>query len=202
LTVFGTRSAKELSTIVLGEAQKLGLQVSESDSVGRSDHMSFYNRKIPALHFFTGTHPDYHRPSDTLEKLNIEGMVKVTDLVSGIVQRLATTKEPLNFVSLPSRPPGGGNTEGQGYGSYLGSIPDFGANGDGVRLAGVSEGSPAAFAGLREGDVIIKLAEMKVQNLEDLTAALRSKKPGDSVDITILRNSQPLTLKATLRPRG
>lgn len=202
LTVFGTRSAKELSTIVLGEAQKLGLQVSESDSVGRSDHMSFYNRKIPALHFFTGTHPDYHRPSDTLEKLNIEGMVKVTDLVSGIVQRLATTKEPLNFVSLPSRPPGGGNTEGQGYGSYLGSIPDFGANGDGVRLAGVSEGSPAAFAGLREGDVIIKLAEIKVQNLEDLTAALRSKKPGDSVDITILRNSQPLTLKATLRPRG
>jgi S1-C subfamily serine protease len=92
--------------------------------------------------------------------------------------------------------------EGQGYGSYLGSIPDFGANGDGVRLAGVSEGSPAAFAGLQEGDVIIKLAEIKIQNLEDLTAALRSKKPGDSVEITILRNSQPLTLKATLRPRS
>jgi hypothetical protein len=202
LTVFGTHSAKELSAIVLEEAQKLGLQVIESDSVGRSDHMSFYNRKIPALHFFTGTHPDYHRPSDTWEKLNIEGMVKVTDLVSGIVQRVANTKEALNFVSLPSRPPGSGNTEGQGYGSYLGSIPDFGANGDGVRLAGVSEGSPAAFAGLQEGDVIIKLAEMKIQNLEDLMAALRSKKPGDSVEITILRNSQPLTVKATLRPRS
>jgi Peptidase family M28/PDZ domain/PA domain len=202
LTVFGTRSAKELSAIVLEEAQKLGLQIIESDSVGRSDHMSFYNRKIPALHFFTGTHADYHRPSDTWEKLNIEGMVKVTDLVSGIVQRLANAKEALNFVSLPSRPPGSGNMEGQGYGSYLGSIPDFGANGDGVRLAGVSEGSPAAFAGLQEGDVIIKLAEIKIQNLEDLTAALRSKKPGDSVEITILRNSQPLTLKATLRPRS
>ena len=202
LTVFGTRSAKELSTIVLEEAQKLGLQVIESDSVGRSDHMSFYNRKIPALHFFTGTHPDYHRPSDTWEKLNFEGMVKVTDLVSGIVERVANTKEALNFVSLPSRPPGSGSEEGQGYGSYLGSIPDFGANGDGVRLAGVSEGSPADFAGLQEGDVIVKFAEMKIHDLEDLTAALRSKKPGDSVEITVLRNSQPLTLKATLRPRS
>ena len=202
LTVFGTRSAKELSAIVLEEANHLGLQVSESDSVGRSDHMSFYNRKIPALHFFTGSHPDYHRPSDTWEKLNIEGMIKVAELVGGIVQRVANAKEPPNFVSLPSRPPGSGNTGGQGYGTYLGSIPDFGGTDDGVRLAGVSEGSPAAFAGLREGDVIIKLAEMKIQNLEDLTAALRSKKPGDSVEIVILRNSQPLTLKATLRPRS
>ena len=202
LTVFGTRSAKELSTIVLEEAQRLGLQVIESDNVGRSDQMSFYNKKIPALHFFTGTHPDYHRPSDTWEKLNIQGMATVTELVLGVAQRIANLKEPMNFVSLPSRPPGGGNTEGQGYGSYLGSIPDFGANDDGVRLAGVSEGSPAAFAGLREGDVIIKLAEMKIQNLEDLLAALRSKKPGDSVEITVLRNSQPLTLKATLRPRS
>src|SRR5262249_59691526 len=128
------------------------------------------------------------------------GMVKVTDLVSGILQRVANTKEPLSFVSLPSRPPGSGNTAGQGYGSYLGSIPDFDANGDGVRLAGVSEGSPAAFAGLREGDVIVMLAEMKIQNLEDLAAALRSKKPGDSVEITILRNTQSLTLIPTLPP--
>ena len=202
LTVFGTHSAKELSAIVLEEAQQLGLQINESDSVGRSDQMSFYNKKVPALHFFTGIHPDYHRPSDTWEKLNIEGMGKITDLVSRVVERLANIKEPLYFVSLPSRPPRGGNTEGQGYGSYLGSIPDFGANGDGVRLAGVSAGSPAAFAGLREGDVIIKLAEIKIQSLEDLSAALRSKKPGDSVEITILRNSQPLTLKAILRPRG
>jgi hypothetical protein len=208
LTVFGTRSAKELSAIVLEAAQKLGLQISESDSVGRSDNMSFYNKEIPALHFFTGSHPDYHRPSDTWEKLNIEGMLKITDLVSEVVQRVANIKEPLNFVSLPSRPPSGGNTErqgnteGQGYGSYLGSIPDFGTNGDGVRLAGVSAGSPAAFAGLRQGDVIIKLAEIKIHDLEDLAVALRSKKPGDSVEITILRNSQPLTLKATLRPRG
>ena len=200
LTVFGTRSAKGLSGIVLEEAQKLGLQVTESDGIGRSDHMSFYNKKIPALHFFTGSHADYHRPGDTWEKLNIEGMARVTELVRGITEKIANRKEPMSFVSLPSRPPA--SSEQQGYGAYLGSIPEFGASEEGVRLAGVQDGSPAAFAGLREGDVIIRLAEMKIQNLEDLTAALRGKKPGDSVEITILRNSQPLTLKATLRARG
>jgi hypothetical protein len=204
LTVFGTRSAQELSAMVLDEAQELGLKVSESDSVGRSDHMSFYNRKIPALHFFTGSHQDYHRPSDTWEKLNIEGMVKVAELVEGVAQKIANGRAPLQFVSLPSRPPGGSGTEGQGYGvgAYLGSIPDFGANDDGVRLAGVSEGSPAALAGLREGDVIIQLAELKIQNLEDLMMALRNKKAGDSVEIKVLRNNQPLSLKATLRSRS
>jgi predicted metalloprotease with PDZ domain len=163
--------------------------------------MSFYNKKIPALHFFTGSHADYHRPGDTWEKLNVEGMAKVTQLVRGIAERIANRKEPMSFVSLPSRPPASG-TEQQGYGAYLGSIPEFGASEEGVRLTGVQDGSPAAFAGLREGDVIIQLAEMKIQNLEDLTAALRSKKPGESVEITVLRNSQRLTLKATLRARG
>jgi aminopeptidase YwaD len=201
LTIFGTRSAKGLSDIVLEEAQKLGLQVTESDGIGRSDHRSFYNKKIPALHFFTGSHPDYHRPSDTWEKLNVEGMARVSQLVQGIAEKVANRKEPLSFVSLPSRPPATGS-EPQGYGAYLGSIPEFGASAEGVQLAGVQDGSPAAFAGLREGDIIIKLAEMKIQNLEDLTAALRSKKPGDSVEITVLRNSQRLTLKATLRARG
>jgi Peptidase family M28/PDZ domain/PA domain len=201
LTVFGTRSAQGLSAIVLEEAQKLGLQVTESDGIGRSDHMSFYNKQIPALHLFTGSHADYHRPSDTWEKLNIEGMARVTELVQGLTERIANRKQPMVFVSLPSRPPTTGS-EPQGYGAYLGSIPEFGASEEGVRLAGVQDGSPAAFAGLREGDVIIKLAEMKIQNLEDLTAALRSKKPGDSVEITVVRNSQHLTLKATLRVRG
>jgi C-terminal processing protease CtpA/Prc len=163
--------------------------------------MSFYNKKIPALHFFTGSHADYHQPSDTWEKLNIEGMARVTELVRGITEKIANRREPLNFVSLPSRPPTTGS-EPQGYGAYLGSIPEFGASEEGVRLAGVQDASPAAFAGLREGDIIIKLAEMKIQNLEDLAAALRSKKPGDSVEITILRNSQHFTLKATLRARG
>lgn len=202
VTVFGSRSAQPLSAIVLQEGRNLGLGIVESDGVGRSDHMSFYNKKIPALHFFTGNHSDYHRPSDTWEKLNIDGIVKVVNLVSATAQRIALEKEPLNFVSLPSLPPGDEGRPGQGYGAYLGSIPDFGNNSEGVRLAGVSDGSPAALAGLREGDLIVRFAGNKVQSLDDLAAFLRGKKPGEEVEIVVLRSGSAVTVKATLRARG
>ena len=104
LTVFGTRSGENLSTVVTGAARALGLEVVESDGVGRSDHMSFYNKKIPVLHFFTGTHADYHRPTDTWEKLNIEGMARVSDLVLATTLALANAKPAMNFVGLPLRP--------------------------------------------------------------------------------------------------
>jgi len=202
VTVFGTRSARQLSAIVLQEGRTLGIEIAESDGVGRSDHMSFYNKKIPALHFFTGNHFDYHRPSDTWEKLNTDGIAKVVELVSATAQRIALMREPLNFVSLPSRPPGDDGRPGQGYGAYLGSIPDFGDNSEGVRLAAVAEGSPAALAGLREGDLIVRFAGNKVQSLDDLAAYLRGKKPGEEVEIVVLRSGNPVTVKATLRARG
>ena len=202
LTVFGTRSGNELSDIVQEQARRLGLEVTESDGVGRSDHMSFYNRKIPVLHFFTGTHADYHRPSDTWDKVNVEGMNKVADLILAIAEQLANTQKPLNFVSLPSRPPTEERATFQGYGAYLGTIPDFADNVEGVRLAGVTDGSPAAVAGLKEGDVIVQFAGSKVRSLEDLAMLLGTKQPGDQVEIVVLRMSQPVTLTAVLRNRG
>jgi membrane-associated protease RseP (regulator of RpoE activity) len=186
----------------LQQAGGLGLEITESDGVGRSDHMSFYNKKIPALHFFTGTHPDYHRPTDTWEKLNIGGITKVSELVSGIARKIAMMQEPLTFVSLPSRPVANEGRPGQGYGAYLGGIPDFGNNSEGVRLAGVTDGSPAALAGLREGDIIVRLGGDPVRGLEDLAAFLRGKKAGEEVEIVVLRSGTPLTVKATLRSRG
>jgi peptidase M28-like protein/PDZ domain-containing protein/PA domain-containing protein len=202
LTVFGSRSAQQLSAIVIQEGRNVSLEIIESDGVGRSDHMSFYNKKIPVLHFFTGNHSDYHRPSDTWEKLNIAGIAKVVELVSATAQRIALMREPLSFVSLPSRPPGDDARPGQGYGAYLGSIPDFGDNSEGVRLAGVAEGSPAALAGLREGDLIVRFAGNKVQGLDDLAGFLRSKKPGEEVEIVVLRSGNSVIVRATLRTRG
>jgi Peptidase family M28/PDZ domain/PA domain len=202
VTVFGTRSAKELSDIVTSEAHRLGLEVRESDGIGRSDNISFYNKKIPALHFFTGSHPDYHRPTDTWDKINPEGMVKVSELVLATTQRIANAATGLNFVNLPSQPRSNTPGETRSYGAYLGSIPDMDDSGAGVRLAGVSDGSPAALAGLRQGDIIVEFAGSKVRSLEDLADLLGSKKPGDEVDITVLRAGQPLTLKATLRARS
>ena len=202
LTVFGTRSAREFSEIVKSAAGELGLEISESDGIGRSDHMAFYSKKVPALHFFTGVHSDYHRSSDTWEKLNFEGMAKITELVLNTAKSIANTKAPLAFVSLPSVPLAAGPDEGPISTTYLGSIPDYSGADEGVRLAGVSDGSPAALAGLHPGDVIVKFAETKVQNLEDLMLALGSKKPGDEVEIVVLRGTQPLRLKAVLRARG
>jgi hypothetical protein len=202
LTVFGTRSAKEFSAIVTDAARALPLEIRESDSVGRSDHMSFYNKQIPVLHFFTGVHPDYHRPSDTWEKLNIEGMAKITDLVLATVQKIAVSREPPKFVSLPARAPTTQEGERQGYGTYLGSIPDLSQSAEGVTVAGVTDGSPAAEAGLREGDIIVQFAGTKVSNLEDLFTLLQSKKPGDEVEIVVLRNRQPVSIKAVLRARS
>jgi C-terminal processing protease CtpA/Prc len=164
--------------------------------------MSFYNKKIPVLHFSTGVHEDYHRPSDTWEKLNIDGMAKVSDLTLLTALNLANAKEALNFVSLPARPPSVSGEQRGPIGVYLGTMPDYGANIDGVRVAGVSAGSPAAVAGLREGDVITKLAGSPIQNIDDLTEVLSSRKPGDEVEIVVLRVNQPLILKAILRRRG
>lgn len=204
LTVFGTRSAQEISAVVLQEARALSLEITESDGPGRSDHVSFYNKKIPALHFFTGTHADYHRATDTWEKLNLDGIAQVSELVSAVARSLAQMRGPLNFVSLPARPPveAGEGRAGQGYGVFLGGIPDFGDSSEGVRLAGVAAGSPAALAGLREGDIIVRFAGNKVQNLEDLVAFLRAKQPGEEVEIVALRSGNLVTMKATLRARG
>ncbi len=202
LTVFGARSAKELRATIMDEAGKSGLRITESDGVGRSDHISFYTKKIPSAHFFTGTHADYHRPSDTWEKLNFEGMGKVAEFILAAAYRLAGTTESMDYVALPLPAHLNHDGERRGYGTYLGSIPDFERTTDGVRLAGVREGSPAALAGLREGDIIIRLAERKINNLEDLVAVLRSKKPGDAVEIIVLRDNKPLTVKAILKDRG
>ena len=199
LTVFGTRSGDTLSRIVTTAAAQIGLNVTESDDVGRSDHLSFYNKKIPVLHFFTGTHQDYHRATDTPEKLNYEGMGKVSDLVMASALQIGVAREPVNFVSLPSRPPR--EADEQSLSAYLGSIPEYGVNAEGVQLAGVMDGSPAALAGLRPGDIIIRVASRKIAGIEDLTAALGTQKPGDEVEIVALRAGSPVIFKAILRAR-
>jgi hypothetical protein len=202
VTVFGMRTAASLGDIVSTHALPLGLQINQADGVGPSDHVSFYSKKIPVLHFFTGTHGDYHRPSDTWEKLNIEGMAKISDLVMASVLAIANSKERLNFVSLPSRPPGGDPGAGRGFNVYLGVVPDYGADADGVLLAGVAPGSPAAAAGFQEGDVIVQVSDKKIHNIEDLTDMLRARKAGDRVDIVVRRKDQSITLSTTLRSRS
>ena len=115
--------------------------------------------------------------------------------------KLANGKEPLQFVSLPSRSGAQHSENAIGLSAYLGSIPAYGADAPGVPLAGVVSGSPAAAAGLRAGDVIIRFASARIRTIEDLTAALGARKPGDQVDIVVLREGTEVSLRATLQAR-
>jgi hypothetical protein len=202
VTVFGARSGNGLSRVVNQQAAIVGLEIHESDSIGRSDNISFYNNKVPALHFFTGMHADYHRPGDTWEKLNHDGIRRVGDLVLAVTREVARSSEAYEFVALPTRPPGTAAAQAPQSRAYFGSIPDYESAAQGVRLAGVSPGSPAALAGLREGDVIVQFAGAKIDNLDDLAIQLAGKQPGDQVEVVILRSGSAIITKAKLGIRG
>lgn len=201
ITVFGTRSAPPFEAIVADAARQLELKLNPADGVGPSDHQSFYNKQIPVLHFFTGSHSDYHRPGDTWDKLNLAGMGRIADLVIASALAIAALPQAPQFTSLPSRPPSAESGERRLGGVYLGVIPEYSRNVDGVLLAGVAPGSPAAAAGLREGDVIIQMAQRKISNIEDLTDALASHKPADQVTIMVQRGATNAALQTTLGAR-
>jgi len=200
--IMGVDTAAELRPLVAQAAVGSTLEPSYSgDGYGPSDHTSFYAAGIPVLMFFTGPHEDYHRPSDTPDKINAEGLEKVARLVFRTASRLDERAAPLAVVRTQAPSPGarGG---GSGYGAYFGSIPDFSeSETPGVRLTGVRSGSPAETAGLEAGDVLVKFAGVSIRNLDDLSLALRSKRPGDRVDFTYLRNGAEQTGSATLQER-
>jgi S1-C subfamily serine protease len=151
--------------------------------------------------FFTGPHEDYHRPSDTADKINAEGIEKVARLVFRTASRLDERPAPLTFVRTQA-PSQAARASGGGYGAYFGSIPDFSeSETPGVRLTGVRSGSPAETAGLKAGDVLVRFAGVTIRNLDDLSLALRSKRPGDRVDFTYLRNGAEMSASATLQER-
>ncbi len=178
---------------------RLELDYSES-GYGASDHMSFNAKKIPVLFFFSGLHTDYHKPSDTSDKINADGAVKILSLVYLMLDKAATETSRLEYteVQQPRSPIAG---SGGGYGPYFGSVPDFRDDLQGVLFADVQNNSPAAKAGLKQGDLLIEFGGKPIQNLYDFTYALRSKKPGDTVSVVVKRNGQNLKTDVTLEAR-
>lgn len=168
-----------------------------------SDHTSFVAKHIPVLFFFSGLHSDYHKPSDTWDKINAVAAVRLLDLVENISEKIASAPERPEFKAVvedkpPSSGSGGG---GSGYGAYFGSIPDFGQVENGVKFSDVKPGSPAAKAGLKGGDVLVQFGDRPIKNLYDFTDALRRGKVGDVVEVKVMRDGQPLTVSVTLEQR-
>ena len=205
LNVLGVDTGKGLIDVVRRAQVGLPLDLALSgDGYGPSDQMAFYVKKIPVLHFFTGAHPDYHRPSDTPDKVNPEGAVLVTTYATRVLHELANAPHGKPYVAVRSASAGDSGGDGRrGYGPYFGSIPAFGGEGDvkGVKLSGATPGSPADRAGIKEGDVIVKFGEFDVTTLRDYAFALRQHQPGDSVKVVIVRDGKEIEVEATLQEK-
>jgi hypothetical protein len=202
LYAMGVDTGQGLRALVEQAAAGLDVRlVLRGDGVGPSDHTAFLSRERPVVFFFTGPHGDYHRPSDTPDKINADGLRRVVAVAYRVVRGLADRDDRLPFLDAPvaAAPPAGG---GGGYGPFFGVVPDFGETPEpGVRLSGVRTGSPADRAGLRAGDRIVRFAGVTVRTLDDLTFALRSRRPGDTIEVTYVREGAEATVQATLEQR-
>jgi hypothetical protein len=205
----GSSSGTTLKTVIEKELPTHDLKVDYSGgpSEGSSDHTSFTAHQVPALFFFSGLHSDYHKPSDTADKIDAAAAAKLLSLVADIVQDLRQNPDRPEFVkAAPSNPHGtssSGNNPGpvSGYGPYFGSVPDFAEGVNGVKFADVRENSPAAKAGLKQGDIMVEFDGKPISNLYDFTYALRGKKPGDEVSVKVMRDGKPLTVNVALSRR-
>jgi Zn-dependent M28 family amino/carboxypeptidase len=173
-------------------AERFALRLSE-DGFGPSDHSSFYARRIPVLFFFTGSHEDYHKPSDTAERINYDGEARVVQFVRDIVGELQSSDKRPTFATAKTE----ANSRPASFRVYLGTVPNYGESTDGLKLDGVREGSPAERAGLKAGDKVVKLAGRDVRNVYDYTQALSEMKAGQEYEVEVLRDGQRLTLKLT-----
>lgn len=196
LIVYGTGTATEFDPLVSDLNKKYAFQITKHpEGFGPSDHSSFYSKQIPVFHFFTGTHQDYHRPSDDFDKINYAGMGRIADMVTDVVDSIAKSDKRPEYKEVKVA-----QTRRDGDRPYFGSIPDFGQEGGGYALMGVVKGSPADVGGLKAGDVIVKLGESRISNLDDFDSALRKFKAGDKVPVTVKRGEQMVTLMVTLGP--
>jgi hypothetical protein len=167
------------------------LQLNE-DGFGPSDHSSFYAKQIPVLFFFTGAHADYHKPSDTPEKINYEGLSKITNYVSEIVKTIDRNQKRPTYTVAKSSGISGGRAS---FNVTIGVVPGYGESNDGLLLDGVRDGSPAAAAGIKAGDKIIRFAGKEIRNISDYTRVLGELKADTEYEIEVLRGAERLTLK-------
>jgi hypothetical protein len=196
LTIYGTGTSPKWKPLL----NKLNLDSTFKmnfidGGFGPSDHSSFYSKNIPVLFFFTGTHQDYHKPSDDIDKINFTGMEKVLNLVSGVVTDLVTNPEKIEFTKVQGEAPQQGRR--MNIRVYVGTIPDYSEQVEGFKIAGVNDGSPAEKAGLKAGDIIIKFGDKPVKNIYDYMYAMQGYKPGDEVEVIILREGKEI--KATIK---
>jgi aminopeptidase N len=202
LLMLGAGTAEEWVHILHGAGYVTGVQVKPvNDDIGSSDQASFIEAGIPAVQLFAGVHPDFHRPGDTVDRIDAGGLVKAAQVLKEITVYLAGRPEALNSTTgkaqrILATPAAQGKRR-----VSLGIVPDYAASEDGVRIAEVRAGTPAAQAGLRPGDIIAVVNGTPVHNLRDYTGVLEELAPGDAVGIRYMRDAIEHRATATVMQR-
>ncbi len=211
LTVLGTGTAEEWEATLERANARIDAPLDlrfNSDGFGASDHTSFYARGIPVLHFFSNTHPEYHRVEDDWELVNAEGMDQVTALVTQVVRDVvpASGLASLTPVEDAGNPhgvqSGDASSMRSGFRVRLGTIPDYSRESGGMAITAVRAGSPAAEAGMQGGDIIVGFGPHEVDDVYDYMAALGEFDPGDEVEIVVLRDGGRMSFKVVLAAGG
>lgn len=190
LQISGVGTASGLKDLIYAKSDTSVIKLTLSDEgYGPSDHSSFYGKNIPVLFYFTGAHLDYHTPSDTYDKINYSGMVKISDLIFSVAEYLASSPTRLQFKES------GPKTEtvrySRGKGVTLGIMPDFaGAIKNGLRADFVTPGKPAALGGMKKGDIITAINGMTVNNIQDYMYRMGQLKHGQTISVEVLRNGK------------
>ena len=193
VVIGGTGTSAETESILKELSVKTKLQLSFSpEGFGASDHASFYAENVPVLFFSTGAHADYHTPADTPDKINYEGMMEVIDFVEIVTNEFSNKPEKLTFTEAG---PKERTTGRRGFKVTLGIMPDFTSiSTDGLGVGGVTKGGPAERAGMKKGDKITGINGMSVGTIYDYMNRLKQLKPGQRVNVDVLRNDENLVL--------
>jgi hypothetical protein len=202
LAVLGVGSAEPFESWLNEAGPRSGLDLKLNRSgqgVGGSDHQTFLKRKIPALHFFSGVHADYHKPSDDVERFEAEGTAKVVGLCVELIARIQNARQ-LAWIEPPA-PEQGGMRIGAPMRVWFGTVPEYSYEGKGLLLAGTSAGSPAEKAGMLAGDVLVQVGDVKVDTIQDFMYALQIYKAGDVVLAKFLRDGVEESTRVTLATR-
>ncbi len=203
LMAIGVASGKELEEIITRLDAEDSLNIIKSNSpIGSSDQTSFYLKNVPSIMFFTGIHPDYHKPSDDWDKINYKSMEDVLIFIEKLINIVAEMPNKLTYIKTETDSPTS-HSKTRGMGNIrFGIIPDYASDVKGLKIEGSSPNTPAEKAGLIDGDIIIGIDDKEINNIQDFMMVLREQQPGNTVNVKFIRNGKEMQVKVLLEAKN
>ena len=189
LAIYGTGTSPSWPKLMRAVKYPAFKQTIHESGMGPSDHTSFYLEDMPVLHFFTGQHEDYHRPTDDTHKINFDGITDITTYIAAIVSRASQIKK-LEFTKTKDE-----SQQAPDFKVTLGVIPDYLFDGQGMRIDGVREGRTADVAGMKKGDVVVKMGDLEIVDMMTYMKALGVFEPGETTKVIIVREGDMMMEK-------